>query len=271
MSEKNEIIKNTEEYEELVENYNNITALMKKNEKLLENIGFNLDEKDEKYIQDREIKFPSDNTRTLLSRKLEKELSAIIVIDKCNRIENNIHKNCLYKVALMDVYNCLLIKFGALKKVTYEIYKEGLINLFYIIKVVVIRGTKKYASKCTNCPKRKFCNKKIISDELIKKDRKSNNVDLSFLEYVELLEKKDFLIRSSCVFDEYNGEENIYDKLKTYKSIQNYVNCTEGRANKKHYDRFNLYNYNECSLLLGSVVGDFFIRILDQESCDCNI
>lgn len=267
MGEKTEQFKKTEAYRKIEENAQTITRLLRENEKLLRDNGFDPPSSNIMLTDDASIKFPSNYIRQAGYFRNKYHLVDIFVKEDGDEAGENIADNCAYALIESDIYNYWINRFGFWGVVASLIYKDGIINFVSIIEAMVGEGTKKYAGKCTHCKNKESCSEAILNADLKKKTKSGNKVDLSFAEYVDLLEELGVVENPIVVFDASVGEENVYQKLKSKKDIRNYVHITKSDVNSLNNDQFNLKNYNECLWLLQIFSAAIYERIMQQDFC----
>ena len=241
--------------------------LLRENEKILKDNGFEPPIINMMLTEDASIKFPSNYIRTAGYFRKEYHLKDIFVMEDDDVDGKNMADNCAYALIESDIYNFWINRFGFWGIVESLIYKDGIINFVSIIEAMISEGAKKYSVKCAQCKYRESCCEKILPGELKKKTKNGNRIPLSFAEYVDVLEKKGFVRKPFEIFDVNVGEESVYQNLKTKKDIRNYVHITKSDVNSLNNDQFNLKNYNECLKLLQIFSMAIYERIVQQENC----
>ncbi len=267
MSKESEPFKQTEAYKKIEENSQTITQLLRENEALLREIGFDPPSNNIMLTDEASIKFPSNYIRQADYFREKYHLRDIFVKEKGDVDGKNIADNCAYALIVSDIYNYWINRFGFWGVVASLIYKDGIINFVSVIEAMVKEGTKKYACKCDHCKNKESCNKRILKADLKKRTKGGNKPELSLGEYVDLMEKLKFVENPILVFDDNIGKENVYQKLKSMIDIRNYVHITKSDVNSLNNNQFDLKNYNECLKLLQMFSAAIYERIDQQKKC----
>lgn len=217
--------------QKLIENNHKIQSLLKENEEILKNQGFN--PPIHNFVinpEKNKIHFPSGYIRTASEFWKKYHLKDIVK-------KRNTRKNISYCLQLSDFYNFIENRFYLWGSVETMLYKQDFVNLVSIIESLVLEAANNISTNCSTCNKISKCKKHISKQD-------KNNMKSAIKKMNEL-----GMINLSI--------ENIERIIELY-NLRNRIHIRLADNNEFLDNKFNLKLHNETILLLIEITEDLY-------------
>lgn len=144
--------------EKIKNNNAEISRLMKENEDLLRNHGFDPPSKNVAIHNDFRIKVPKEYIRKTAYFINRYHLNEIVG-------DNEISRNIAYAFQLSDFYNYLFNRFHIWGAVETTIYKQDFVNLVSIMEALILESGTRLKDHCKLCPCTGGCRYKLVKKD----------------------------------------------------------------------------------------------------------
>lgn len=213
---------NDEKLKKYLDNNKLISSLLKENEELIRDSGYNPPTKN--YAVDRELRvnIPSGYIRTSGEFWCRYHLSEIVE-------KRNVRNNISYALQLSDYYNYLLNRFNIWGSIEIMLYKQAFINEISIIEALILESATRINKFCQNCNKIGRCKNNICKSD--RENMKKASEKLYELGVLDLSEK------------ELNQLHNSYD-------YRNKIHIRLNDQNEFLDRKYSLELYNDTILLI---------------------
>ena len=209
----------------IASNNKEISELLRNNEGLIREAGFEPPKENFCIKQENKIKFPAGYIRTTKYFNGQYHLDDVI--------ENeSVRKNLSYALQISDFYDFIIKRFYIWGSVETLLYKYAFVNIISVIEALIVECVNRLNSSCISCDKTRNCDKKINKNErnnmksALKKLRELNILELSDNEQNEILDLYDLRNKIHIRLSEQNEflddqfNEEIYNKsIKLLREI----------------------------------------------------
>lgn len=219
-----------EDKEKLIANNIKISELLKENEEILKNSGYNPPVNNYTVDDRNKIDFPGGYIRTTNMFYEKYHLREIIAKINCRR-------NISYALQLSDFYNYLANRFFVWGSVQTMFYKNAVINLVSILEALILECANNICCNPSNCGKNDTCSIRFNKDQ--------RNKVLDALDRIKRLNITTF-------------SDNEINRIKTIIGYRNRVHIRLATENEFKSDDFTLKLYNEVIGYLQRICEDIY-------------
>lgn len=208
---------NDEKLKKYLENNKLISSLLKENEELIKDSGYNPPVNNYAADKNARVNIPSGYIRTSGDFWCRYHLSEIVQ-------DRNVRNNISYALQLSDYYNYLLNRFNIWGSIEIMLYKQAFINEVSIIEALILESATRINKFCQKCNNIGICKNNICRDdrENMKKASKKlyelGVLDLSKEEFSQLQDSYDYRNKIHIRLNEQNEFLDQKYNLKLYNA-----------------------------------------------------
>ena len=209
----------------IADNNKQISELLRENERLLRQEGYNPPVTNFALPLTERISFPPGYIRTVLTFNTKYHLRDIIP-------QRTTRHNVTYALEVSDLFNYVFNRIGIWGAVETVFYKLAIVNLVSVIEAIVLEAANNICPNARNCNNTKKCYQHFNKDE-------RSNARLS-LQKLVLIGVLDF-------------DENKLERVQNMIDLRNRIHIRLTDGNEMQLDDFNLKLYNEVIDILQDI------------------
>lgn len=225
--------------QKIAKNNQQISELLRENEELLRQAGYNPPVKNFTLPQNEQIQFPSGYIRTVYGFNEKYHLNAIFPY-------RHSRHNVIYALEVSDLMNFVFNRINIWGPVKTVFYKLAIVNLVSIMEAIILEAANNICKNASHCAKTKKCLKHFSNTE-------RNNARKA-LEKLVLIDVLDY-------------NEHKLARLQEIMDLRNRIHIRLAPGSELQLDNFNLELYNETIQFLQDLDNQIFEKGVPLYGC----
>ena len=230
---------NPEIQKKIAENNAQISELLRENETLLREAGYDPPVKNLTLPQNEQIQFPTGYIRTVANFNDKYHLRAIFPYRYSRH-------NVTYALEVSDLMNFVFNRINIWGPVETVFYKLAIVNLVSIMEAIILEAANNICKNANRCNKTKKCFKHFSTDE-------RNNARKALTKLV--------------LIDVLDYDETKLARLQEIIDLRNRIHIRLTKGSELQLDDFNLELYNEVVHFLQDLDKQIFEKGVPQYGC----